>query len=70
MKIAILQSELVWENSQANLMCFSNQIQAIKEAVDLIVLPEMFTTGFTMNPTNCYETMDGEAIHWMKKKKP
>lgn len=67
MKIAILQSELVWENSQANLMCFSNQIQAIKEAVDLIVLPEMFTTGFTMNPTNCYETMDGEAIHWMKK---
>ena len=53
MKIALLQSELVWENVQANLVHFSKQIQAITEQVELIVLPEMFTTGFTMNPANC-----------------
>lgn len=67
MKIALLQSELVWENVQANLVHFSKQIQAITEHVELIVLPEMFTTGFTMNPANCSETMDGEVMKWMKK---
>jgi predicted amidohydrolase len=67
MKIALLQSELVWENVQANLVHFSKQIQAITEHVELIVLPEMFTTGFTMNPANCSETMEGEVMQWMKK---
>lgn len=66
MKIALLQSNLFWENSIANIEHFTNQINRIAEKLDLIILPEMFTTGFTMNPVNCSETMEGEVMQWMK----
>ena len=62
MKIALIQSSLFWENPTANRNYFEQKISAIKEKVDLIVLPEMFTTGFTMNPENVAETMQGETI--------
>ena len=65
MKIAIIQSSLFWENPAANRNCFEEKINAITEKVDLIVLPEMFTTGFTMNPNNVPETMQGETILWL-----
>jgi len=67
LKVALVQSELVWEKPEQNRINFSNKINAIKEKVDLIVLPEMFTTGFTMNPVNVAETMDGETIQWLQK---
>lgn len=66
MKIALLQSNLLWENPKANIDHFTNQINRLTERVELIVLPEMFTTGFTINPANCSETMDGEVMQWMK----
>lgn len=62
MKIALIQSSLIWENPIANRNYFEQKISAIAEKVDLIVLPEMFTTGFTMNPENVAETMQGETI--------
>lgn len=62
MKIAIIQSTLIWENPIANRNYFEEKINAISEQVDLIVLPEMFTTGFTMNPELVFETMQGETI--------
>jgi len=62
MKIALIQSSLFWENSKANRNYFEEKISAITEKVDLIVLPEMFTTGFTMNPSAVAETMQGETI--------
>ena len=49
MKVALLQSDLVWENKMLNFLHFRNRISSMEEKVDLIVLPEMFTTGFTMN---------------------
>ena len=49
LKIALIQSDLVWENPKQNRINFTKKIEAISEAVDLIVLPEMFTSGFTMN---------------------
>lgn len=67
MKIVLLQSNLVWENPKANIVHFTNQINSLTEQVELIVLPEMFTTGFTMNPFNCSESMDGTTVKWMKK---
>ncbi len=65
MKIAIIQSDLVWENPQANRIYFEEKINAISEAVDLIVLPEMFSTGFTMNPSAVAEEMNGVTVSWM-----
>ena len=62
MKIAIIQSPLSWENPTENRKYFEEKINAITEKVDLIVLPEMFTTGFTMNPFAVAETMQGETI--------
>lgn len=65
MKIAIIQSDIVWENPIANRNHFEEKINAINDVVDLIVLPEMFSTGFTMNPSAVAEEMDGETVSWM-----
>jgi omega-amidase len=65
MKIALIQTELSWENSNENKALLQEKINAISQYVDLIVLPEMFTSGFTMNPKNVAETMQGEAISWL-----
>ncbi|HEY6144568.1 MAG TPA: amidohydrolase [Flavobacterium sp.] len=66
MKIALIQSSLFWENPKANRNHFEVQINALAEQVDLIVLPEMFSTGFTMNPKAVFETMEDETIMWLK----
>lgn len=66
MKIALIQSSLTWENPKANRNYFEEKINALTEKVDLIVLPEMFATGFTMNPEIVSETMEGETIQWMQ----
>ena len=66
MKVALIQSPLVWENPTANRNHFEEKINAIAEKVDLIVLPEMFTTGFTLNPAAVFETMEGETIQWLQ----
>lgn len=68
MKIALIQSALIWENSLKNRENFDLLINEIKEEVHLIVLPEMFSTGFTMNASAVAETMQGETIEWMKFK--
>jgi omega-amidase len=66
MKIALIQSSLFWENPKENRNHFEEKINSITNEVDLIVLPEMFTTGFTMNPSAVFETMQGETITWLK----
>ena len=66
MKIALIQSSLIWENPKANRNHFEEKINAITENIDLIVLPEMFSTGFTMNPMAVAETMQGETVLWMQ----
>jgi omega-amidase len=64
MKIALIQSSLYWENPKSNRNYFEEKINAINS--DLIVLPEMFTSGFTMSPANVAETMQGETMMWLK----
>lgn len=66
LKIAIIQTEIIWQNSEENIKKYTNKITAITEAVDLIVLPEMFSTGFSMKPVSIAEKMDGNTLHWMK----
>jgi predicted amidohydrolase len=65
--VSILQSHLYWESEDQNLQAFESKINAISEETDVIVLPEMFTTGFTMNPANYAENHDGKGLQWMKK---
>ena len=67
LNIAIIQSDLVWENPERNRLHFTEKIDAISDRVDLIILPEMFTSGFTMQPKNVSETMDGKSIEWLKE---
>ena len=67
LNIALIQSDLVWENPEQNRDNFTKKIDNIKEEVDVVILPEMFTTGFTMNAETVAETMDGETVSWMKE---
>ena len=66
MRVALIQSVIIWEDPQANRTYFETEINTISEAIDLIVLPEMFSTGFTMNPSAIAETMQGETVSWMQ----
>ena len=66
MKIALIQAPLIWENPQANWKYFEERINSIEQEIDLILLPEMFTTGFTMNPKNVAETMESQTILKLK----
>lgn len=63
--ISIIQSDIIWEDKKSNLKNYQEKINQI-DSTDLIILPEMFTTGFSMNPINISETMTGETIQWMK----
>ena len=67
LNIALIQSDLLWENPNQNRANFTKKIENIIEEVDIIILPEMFTTGFTMNAGKVAETMDGVTISWMKE---
>lgn len=66
MKIAIVQTSLAWENPTENRSHLAQKITGFMEDVDLIVLPEMFSSGFTMNPKAVAETMQGETIAWLQ----
>ena len=66
MKIALIQAPLLWENPKQNRNYFEDKINSIRETIDLIVLPEMFTSGFTMNPKAVAETLQGETILWLQ----
>ncbi|MEN9336061.1 MAG: hypothetical protein RLZZ500_1048 [Bacteroidota bacterium] len=66
MKIALVQTSLHWENPSTNRVLLDEKLNAISPNTDLIVLPEMFTTGFTMRPELGAETMEGATVVWMK----
>ncbi len=68
LKVTIIQSDLFWEDKQKNLDALSQKISSIAEATDLIVLPEMFTTGFSMHPEKFAEPLTGTTVNWMKAK--
>jgi predicted amidohydrolase len=70
LKIALVQADQKWEDKAGNLALFEerlNDIQKQEERPDIIVLPEMFTTAFTMEPEKLAEGMDGEGVNWMQR---
>tara|TARA_R110002033_G_scaffold122_8_gene1339 strand:- start:12720 stop:13259 length:540 start_codon:yes stop_codon:yes gene_type:complete len=68
LKIALIQTDLVWENPKKNRKQLKEKIESISKTVDVIILPEMFSTGFTMNAKEVAETMDGKTVAWMKRR--
>ena len=66
LSIALIQMHLLWENPEANRKALTDKIRSISSEVDVIILPEMFTTGFTMNPKSIDEREGEETVKWMK----
>jgi omega-amidase len=64
--ISSVQTNLIWENKQENLRVLGEKISALKGKTEIVVLPEMFSTGFSIEPQALAESMQGETISWMK----
>lgn len=65
--LALIQTHLHWENPVANRSHFTQKILEVSGDIDIIVLPEMFTTGFSMNAQPLAETMEGDTLYWLKE---
>ena len=65
--VSLIQTSLHWENKAANLAMLEEKIMGIRDRTELVILPEMFSTGFSMRPETLAESMEGEAVQWMKR---
>ncbi len=65
--LTTVQTDLRWEDKAANLSMLREKVMGIKEKTEIVVLPEMFSTGFSMKPELLAESMEGETVSWMKK---
>ena len=63
--ITLIQSDIVWEDKTANLQHYKSVISGITEPKHVVVLPEMFSTGFSMAPERLAEAMNGSSVRWM-----
>ncbi len=66
MRLTLIQSALTWQNADANRRMFSQKLAPLSGTTDLIVLPEMFTTGFSTDAVMLAEPMDGPTMRWLK----
>lgn len=64
--ITTIQTNLYWEDKEANLRMLEDKFRNMDEPTEIIVLPEMFSTGFSMQPQLFGESMEGETVQWMK----
>lgn len=65
--LTTIQFPIVWENKQANLQQLSEMILPLARKTELVILPEMFNTGFSMNTVTMAEPMNGPTMHWMEE---
>ncbi len=65
LRLTLIQSNLIWQNISENLNKFETKLNDLSGMTDVVVLPEMFTTGFSMD-TSLAEEQDGQAVTWMK----
>jgi predicted amidohydrolase len=65
--VTVIQTTLHWEDKAANLQMLEEKIKSIGQKTELVVLPEMFSTGFSMKPEQLAETMEGDTVQWMKR---
>ncbi len=67
LNITLIQTRLYWESKMDNLAMLEEKINNIRDKAEVVILPEMFSTGFSMQPQLLAETMDGPAIAWMQR---
>ena len=67
LRVSLIQANLIWQNPKANRDYFTEQFKLLSGHTDLMVLPEMFTTGFSMQPELQAESFDGETVQWLKQ---
>jgi omega-amidase len=63
--VTVVQTELAWQGPATNRHRFGDIIDGLPDGTDLVVLPEMFATGFTMDPVTNAESMDGPTVAWL-----
>ena len=68
LRVTLIQTTLFWEEIQKNLDHFDQLLNRITEPTDLILMPETFNTGFSINPATCSESMDGAGVQFLRKK--
>ena len=66
LKLTTFQAYLFWENIDKNLSNLGLRLSSLREKTDLIILPEMFNTGFTTQAEKCAEAMEGKTMQWMQ----
>ncbi len=66
--VSLIQSDIYFEDKERNINAFDKKIKSIKEPTDLILLPEVFNTGFDNDPEKATEEMDGRTMEWMAEK--
>lgn len=66
LKVSIVQTDILWEQKEQNLREYSQKLARLEPGTDLVILPEMFATGFTMNK-NCAEAPEGPVLEWMQE---
>ncbi|HCC70101.1 MAG TPA: amidohydrolase [Bacteroidales bacterium] len=67
MKITLVQSDIAWENKKTNFKKYESLLSGLSGKTDVVVLPEMFNTGFSMNSEELAEAMNGETVVWMRE---
>lgn len=65
--ISCIQTPLVWEDKKANLMAMEAWLEQVPRAAQVVILPEMFSTGFSMNAGELAESMEGPTLRWMEQ---
>lgn len=67
LRLTLIQTQLHWEDKDANLKMLEEKINAVPSSKQIVILPEMFNTGFSMKPEQFAEKMDGPTLQWMKR---
>jgi predicted amidohydrolase len=67
LKISLIQTDLIWENPKLNRDKFTMLLKQLTGTTDIAILPEMFTTGFSMKPEHLAEPANGKTLEWMQK---
>lgn len=68
LKVSLVQTSSCWEDAKANIASLNSKLEHLEKDTDVILLPEMFSTGFSVGKEGLAESMDGQTIHWMLEK--
>ncbi len=68
LKVSLIQCKQVWEDKKANLDHFEKLLKRVQYGVDIVVFPEMFQSGYTMNVEKMAESINGDSVQWIKDK--